>query len=93
MAHPVGTSDGSQRSGSRQPQHSGEGHGPASAVAFVLMFILFAGAIYSLTFFERTNVWPFAVCLTLFFLAFWIPQTILGRSDTGGRMAKGDRKA
>ncbi|WRH26400.1 hypothetical protein GC088_04930 [Arthrobacter sp. JZ12] len=64
-----------------------------SILAFAVMLVLFAGAIYSLTFFERTNVWPFAVCLTLFFLAFWIPQTILGRSDTGYRMAKGERKA
>lgn len=74
-------------------QHSGAGHLLGTIIAFTAMFLLFAGAIYSLTFFERTNVWPFAVCLTLFFLAFWIPQAILGRSDTGYRLAKGDRKA
>lgn len=90
MAHPVGQTSEKR---AKRPTHSGEGHGAASAIAFVVMFILFAAAIYSLTFFERTNVWPFAVCLTLFFLAFWIPQTILGRSDTGYTVAKGDRKA
>jgi hypothetical membrane protein len=90
MAHPVSQP---RESNKKRPEHSGEGHGLSSAIAFIVMFIFFAAAIYSLTFFERTNVWPFAVCLTLFFLAFWIPQTILGRSDTGPRMAKGDRKA
>ena len=90
MAHPVGTT---RDKDNKRPEHSGEGHGLSTILAFVVMFILFAGSIYSLSFFERTNVWPFAVCLTLFFLAFWIPQTIMGRSDSGYRMAKGDRKA
>lgn len=90
MAHPVNQTRDDRKS---RPEHSGEGKLGASIVAFALMFILFAASIYSLTFFERTNVWPFAVCLILFFLAFWIPQTILGRSDTGYRMAKGERKA
>lgn len=90
MAHPVNKTR--ETNGSR-PEHSGEGKLPATIIAFVVMILLFAGSIYSLTFFERSNVWPFAVCLTLFFLAFWIPQTILGRSDTGYRMAKGNRKA
>lgn len=90
MAHPVNQPRDSQK---KRTEHSGEGNGLQNALAFAVMFILFAASIYSLTFFERTNVWPFAVCLTLFFLAFWIPQTILGRSDTGQRMAKGDRKA
>ena len=90
MAHPVGTT---RDKNNKRPEHSGEGHGLTAAVAFVVMFILFAASIYVLSFFERTNVWPFAVCLTLFFLAFWIPQTIMGRSDSGYRMATGDRKA
>lgn len=90
MAHPVSQTRDSNK---KRTEHSGEGHLVQNILAFGVMFILFAGSIYALTFFERTNVWPFAVCLTLFFLAFWIPQTILGRSDTGGRMAKGGRKA
>lgn len=90
MAHPVSQP---RKSGKKRSEHSGDGHLLQNVVGFALMFILFAASIYSLTFFERTNVWPFAVCLTLFFLAFWIPQTILGRSDTGQQIAKGDRKA
>lgn len=90
MAHPVNKT---RDSDGGRPEHSGAGKLPATIAAFVVMILLFAGAIYSLSFFERSNVWPFAVCLGLAFLAFWIPQTILGRSDTGYRMAKGSRKA
>ena len=32
----------------------------------------------------RENAWPMAVCLILFAAAFWIPQTLLGRSDSAG---------
>ena len=56
----------------------------ASIVLFVLMMALFLGAIYSLSFLTLGNPWPMAVCLGLFALAFWIPQTILGRSDSAG---------
>jgi hypothetical protein len=48
------------------------------------MIILFLGAVYSLSFLTLDNPWPMAVCLGLFFLAYWIPQTILGRSDSAG---------
>lgn len=90
MAHPVTQP---RESGEKRPEHSGDGHLLTNVLVFGVMILLFAGAIYSLAFFERTNVWPFAVCLGLFFLAFWIPQAILGRSDTGPQLAKGDRKA
>jgi hypothetical protein len=56
----------------------------SSIVLFALMMILFAGAIYSLNFLTLENPWPMAVCLALFALAFWIPQTLLGRSDSAG---------
>ncbi|SFU01918.1 hypothetical protein [Arthrobacter sp. ov118] len=56
----------------------------SSIVLFALMMILFAGAIYSLSFLTLENPWPMAVCLGLFALAFWIPQTLLGRSDSAG---------
>ena len=49
-----------------------------------LMMVLFLGAIYSLSFLTLDNPWPMAVCLVLFALAFWIPQTLLGRSDSAG---------
>ncbi len=55
-----------------------------SIVLFVVMIVLFLGAIYSLSFLTLDNPWPMAVCLGLFALAFWIPQTILGRSDSAG---------
>ena len=55
-----------------------------SIVLFVIMIVLFLGAIYSLSFLTLDNPWPMAVCLGLFALAFWIPQTILGRSDSAG---------
>lgn len=56
----------------------------ASIVLFVVMMVLFLASIYSLSFLTLDNPWPMAVCLGLFALAFWIPQTILGRSDTAG---------
>lgn len=55
-----------------------------SIVLFVVMIALFLGSIYSLSFLTLENPWPMAVCLGLFALAFWIPQTILGRSDSAG---------
>ncbi|UKA51159.1 hypothetical protein LFT48_06460 [Arthrobacter sp. FW305-123] len=55
-----------------------------SIVLFVVMIVLFLGAIYSLSFLTLDNPWPMAVCLGLFALAFWIPQTIFGRSDSAG---------
>ncbi|KUM40385.1 hypothetical protein [Arthrobacter sp. EpRS71] len=55
-----------------------------SIVLFVVMMVLFLGAIYSLSFLTLDNPWPMAVCLGLFALAFWIPQTIFGRSDSAG---------
>ena len=56
----------------------------SSIVIFAAMMVLFGGAIYSLSFLTLDNAWPMAVCLGLFALAFWIPQTLLGRSDSAG---------
>ena len=55
-----------------------------SIVLFVVMMALFLGSIYSLSFLTLGNPWPMAACLVLFALAYWIPQTILGRSDSAG---------
>lgn len=55
-----------------------------SIVLFVAMMALFLGSLYSLSFLTLGNPWPMAVCLGLFALAFWIPQTITGRSDSAG---------
>jgi fatty acid desaturase len=56
----------------------------SSIVIFVLMMALFLASIYSLNFLTLGNPWPMAVCLVLFTLAFWIPQTVTGRSDSAG---------
>ena len=56
----------------------------SSIVIFVVMMVLFLASVYSLNFLTLGNPWPMAVCLGLFALAFWIPQTILGRSDSAG---------
>ena len=56
----------------------------SSLAIFAVMMVLFGGAIYSLAFLTLDNVWPMAICLVLFALAFWIPQTLLGRSDSAG---------
>lgn len=66
----------------RTPQNENKTAG--SIVLFVIIMALFLGAVYSLSFLTLDNPWPMAVCLLLFALAFWIPQTIWGRSDSAG---------
>lgn len=56
----------------------------SSIILFVLMMISLGGSLYSLSFVTLSNPWPMAACLALFALAFWLPQTILGRSDSAG---------
>ncbi len=56
----------------------------SSVVIFTVMMVLFFASLYSLSFLTLGNPWPMAVCLVLFALAFWIPQTVLGRSDSAG---------
>ena len=56
----------------------------SSIVLFALMMALFFASLYSLSFLTLGNPWPMAACLALFALAFWIPQTITGRSDSAG---------
>ncbi|GAA4042796.1 MULTISPECIES: hypothetical protein [Arthrobacter] len=55
-----------------------------SILIFVIIMVLFLGGIYSLSFLTLENTWPMAICLGLVGLAFWIPQTILGRSNSIG---------
>lgn len=55
-----------------------------SIALFVVMIALFLGSVYSLTWLTLDNYWPMAICLGLFTLAFWIPMTVLGRSDSAG---------
>jgi hypothetical protein len=56
----------------------------SSVVLFGLMMALFFASLYSLSFLTLGNPWPMAACLVFFALAFWIPQTITGRSDSAG---------
>ena len=66
----------------KTPQN--ENNPAVSIVIFVIMMALFLGSIYSLSFLTLGNPWPMAACLGLFAAAFWIPQTVLGRSDSAG---------
>lgn len=56
----------------------------SSIILFVLMMVLFGGSLYSLSFLTLGNPWPMVACLGLFAAAFWVPQTLLGRSDSAG---------
>ena len=55
-----------------------------SIIIFVVMFVLFLASVYALSFLTLDNPWPMGVCLGLFAIAFWVPQTVLGRSDSAG---------
>lgn len=54
-----------------------------SVILFIVFFVLFLGGFYAFSFLSLENVWPAGIGLALFFLAFWIPQTFMGRSDSG----------
>ena len=56
----------------------------SSLILFALLMVLFFASLYSLSFMTLGNPWPMAACLALFALAFWIPQTVTGRSDSAG---------
>ena len=80
--NPSSQDTASNREYVRTPQN--ENNLATSVILFAVCFVLFLGAIYSLSFLSLGNPWPMAACLALFALAFWIPQTILGRSDSAG---------
>jgi len=70
------------RTRTKQKLHSGQGHLIGNILTFAVMLACFLGSVYVLSFLSLDTVWPMAVCLVLFFLAFFIPQTFLGRSDS-----------
>ncbi|WP_432396141.1 hypothetical protein ACRQ5B_01230 [Pseudarthrobacter sp. L19] len=74
----------SSNNGKTAKTRRGENNLASSVVLFVIMMALFFGALYSLSFLTLGNPWPMLACLVLFALAFWIPQTITGRSDSAG---------
>jgi hypothetical protein len=74
----------SSNTGNTQQTPQGENSLGSTIVIFALMMVLFLASIYSLSFLTLGNPWPMAACLLLFAASFWIPQTILGRSDSAG---------
>jgi hypothetical protein len=73
-----------------QPAHAGKGHLVGNILVFVIMFGLFLLGMYLLTWFTPQNVWPMAAVIVLAFIAFFVPQGILGRADTGYNLAEGN---
>ncbi|MDQ0679442.1 hypothetical protein QFZ30_002824 [Arthrobacter pascens] len=84
MSSKTAVSSESATSGNTVQTPQNENSPVTSIALFVVMMALFLGSIYSLSFLTLDNPWPMAVCLVLFGLAFWIPQTVLGRSDSAG---------
>lgn len=81
----------SHEADNQAPADAGRGHLVSNILVFSLMFSMFLLGMYVLTWSDGTNVWPFGVCIGLAFLAFFIPQGILGRADTGSNLAEGHR--
>jgi hypothetical protein len=84
MSSKTAASSKSATSGTTVQTPQNENSPVTSIALFAVMMALFLGSIYSLSFLTLDNPWPMAVCLVLFGLAFWIPQTVLGRSDSAG---------
>lgn len=80
-----------EQSGERQPSHAGENHLVSNILVFALMFGMFLLGIYLLTFFSPDTIWPMGAIVVLAFLAFFIPQGIIGRADTGYNLAQGKK--
>ncbi|MBJ2121135.1 hypothetical protein I6N91_09105 [Arthrobacter sp. MSA 4-2] len=84
-------SDHAGRPTGKQPAHAGVGHLGENILVFTIMFVLFLVGLWAISFSDGENVWPFAVCIGLAFIAFFIPQGVIGRSDTGADLAAGNR--
>lgn len=56
-----------------------------TVILFIIFLALFVGGIFAFSFLSLDNAWPAAIAIGLCFLAFWIPQTFMGRSDSGSR--------
>ncbi|ALV44594.1 hypothetical protein SAMN04489740_1975 [Arthrobacter alpinus] len=68
--------------------YRGENSRAQSIVLFVIFFALFLGGIFALSFlslesFAHAFV-PAGAALLLCFLAYWVPMTIMGRSNSAG---------
>ncbi|WP_427016780.1 hypothetical protein ACQCSX_19055 [Pseudarthrobacter sp. P1] len=56
-----------------------------TVILFIIFLALFTGGLFAFSFLSLENVWPGAIAIGLCFLSFWIPQTFMGRSDSGAR--------
>jgi hypothetical protein len=66
----------------RPKLHSGEGHLVENLVVFAVLALIFLVGFYVLSFADFTTVWPFAACIGLVSLAYFVPNQIIGRSDS-----------
>lgn len=71
------------------PDRAYENSTVTNVLAFVIVMVLFLAGVFVLQYLTLDSVWPMAVSLILVFLAFWIPQTIMGRSDSVGEQQSG----
>jgi hypothetical protein len=90
MSHEASAERNSRRADS-PPAHAGKGHLVGNILVFVIMFGMFLLGMYLLTWFTPQNIWPMAAVIVLAFIAFFVPQGILGRADTGFNLAEGNR--
>jgi hypothetical protein len=66
-----------------QRQHAGEGRLAGNVITFIIVMAIFLAAIVTFSLEPQIGWVPaFALGLILFGLAFFIPQQILGRSDS-----------
>ncbi|GAB2904190.1 hypothetical protein [Neomicrococcus lactis] len=62
--------------------YSGQGNFAGNFLTLIVVFVLFAAAIFMTTFWTLSNAWwPTIALLVLVLIALIVPQHILGRSD------------
>ncbi|GAB4099100.1 hypothetical protein [Sinomonas halotolerans] len=54
-----------------------------SVVIFVVLMAIFLVGLYLVQFLTLDTVWPMAALIGLFALAYFVPMTITGASDSG----------
>ncbi|WP_313813259.1 hypothetical protein [Glutamicibacter sp.] len=70
-------------SNGKNTSHSGEGRLVGNILTFVIFFVAFCGALYSLSFWSLENAWlPTIVCFVLVLFAFAVPMTFLRRGES-----------
>ena len=75
-------------SNGKNTAHSGEGRLAGNLITFLVFFVLFLGALYSLSFWTFETVWwPTISCFVLTVLAFAVPMHLMGRGDKAEELA------